>query len=94
MNLKHVSEGPVINPIAHSVALLTLVRKVASSSPKAGRLTRTSFLPWISKMSAWQMMAIGGDVHSKQVYCAKTQDIAALVLAPQGLDLRGNVSSL
>ena len=44
---------------AQSVARLTLVRKVVSSSPTAGMLTRPSIPPWVGKMSTWQMMAIG-----------------------------------
>ena len=82
--------------IAQSVARLTLVQKVVSLSPTAGRLTEPSIPLWISKMSMWQMMAIGricafqrGSLHQ-----LGNQDMAALVLyALQGVDLRGGGSS-
>ena len=79
-------------PIAQSVVQLTLVRKVVSSMPTAGRLTQPSIPLWIGNMSTGWMMAIGricafqiGSLHQ-----LGNQDMAALVLyAPQGVNLRG-----
>ena len=82
--------------IAQSVARLTLVGKVVSSSPTAGRLTQPSIPLWVGKMSTWQMMAIGR-ICAFQIgsLCQLgNQDMAALVLyAPKGVDLRGGGSS-
>ena len=72
----------VVGPIAQ------LLRKVANSSPTASRLTQPSIPPWVSKMSAWQMMVIGricafqiGSLHQ-----LGNPDMAALVLyAPREL---------
>ena len=47
-------------PLTQSVARLTLVRKLVSSSRTASRLTQPSIPPMVGKMSTWQMMAIGG----------------------------------
>ena len=55
-----------------------------------GRLTLSSIPPWVSKMSTWQMMVIGG-ICTFQI---GNQDMAALVLySPLGDDLRGGGSS-
>ena len=91
-----ISEKAIKWGIDSLVVHLTLVREVASSSPTAGSLTQPSILLWVSKMSTWQMMAIGricafqiGSLHQ-----LGNQDMAALVLyAPQGVDLRGGGSS-
>ena len=80
------------NMIAQSVARLTLVRKVASSSPAACRLTQPSIPLWIGKMSTWQMMVIGrvGAFQIGSLHQLRNQDMATFVLyAPQGVDLRG-----
>ena len=92
MKKKTNLRGTIAGPIAQSVARLTLVREVASSKPTAGRLTQPSIPSWVSKMSTWQMMVIGG-ICAFQIgsLCQLgNQDMAALVLyAPQGVDLRG-----
>ena len=75
------------------IASLTLMKKVASSSPIAGRLTQPSISLWVCKMSTWWMMVIGG-MCAIQIDLLGNKDMAAIVLyAPQGVDLRGGGSS-
>ena len=59
----HILQGVVQNrfyilkhwpaKLVQSVARLTLVQKVASWSPTAGRLTQPAIPPWVSEMSTW-----------------------------------------
>ena len=78
--------------IAHSVARLTPVRKVASSSPSASRFTKSSIPPWVCKLSTWQMMVIG-EICAFQIGSLRqlgNQNMAALFLyTPQGVDVGG-----
>ena len=76
------------SPIAQSVVRRTLVRKLPSLNPTVGILTQPSIPPWVSKMSAWQKMAIYGICAFQigSLHQMGNQDMAALALyAPREL---------